>query len=367
MGMAPAVVEWLSPYVELALAWATGMTYWLLMVRPLSGRQHVRKVDREADEARAAVLGATRHVRAAVPSGRVLEADAVQLSDGSACGAAHKRLFVFFPGNPGALGFYSTLIKAVRDRSEGPLHVCAIGHAGHAPHHKGSRKVSLEDQVDHKIAVLRALYPWIEDDDSEVFVSGHSVGSYVGLQVMARWPEVNWSAFFGLCPTVVHIATSPNGQRLTPLLSSAPLRTVVVAGVGVVTAAVRLLLPRRALFWIVKRAMKNDCPDVDDHFVPLAYDVIDPFAVENLLHMACDEMHSIKGVAPIQHLIDSHGKHMHFVLSPVDEWCHGDIVDQMHELFPEAKFHTMPQHVGHAFCLSHDAVNQVLAHVVPLL
>ncbi|GBG25604.1 Lipid droplet-associated hydrolase [Hondaea fermentalgiana] len=299
-------------------------------------------------------------VRRGVPAkvdGRVLEADMVHLD----AGVASRKVFIFFPGNPGLVDFYLTMLREIFRRNKGSVHVVAIGHAGHSAWTPGDHQpIGYQAQIQHKVQVLRQEISWFEDADAQVMIAGHSVGARVGLEVMHALPAVKWVRYIGICPTVMYIGQSPNGTKLSPLLANSWLRTLAYLVLHPVSALV-MLLPFGVKHAVVKSIMRKDCPGVDDHFVGHGLKLVHPTVVQNVLHMANDEMQEILDVTHFQDtILNPHMSKMTFVLSPIDRWCHHEIVERMRKAFVGAHFHVLPDSVTHAFCLSHENINLVV-------
>jgi pimeloyl-ACP methyl ester carboxylesterase len=105
------------------------------------------------------------------------------------------RLVLIVPGNPGVAVFYIPFASAVAaSLSDGA--VVVVGHAGHDQKRteEGGKFVGLREQVLHKEAVLRHF-----GEPKDVVLIGHSVGSYVIVELIAR----GWRPSFvvHLCPT----------------------------------------------------------------------------------------------------------------------------------------------------------------------
>jgi len=349
------------------------LTFWLVLRVSMTQRRRtsgLRSTEEYEEIEKLAALDERLKVRRKVPvqlpsSSRVLEADLIKFdrelhSGGSGNDAAlTQRLFIFFPGNPGLVDFYFTMLRSIFDHAKGEAHVVAIGHAGHSVWAKGDEEpVSYTEQIQHKIAVLRQEYPWFESEHAEVYISGHSVGARIAMELMHQLPHVNWQHYFGLCPTVMNIADSPNGRKVTPLLKLDFLRRLVFY-LGHPLALLVRMLPEWMAHHLTKMVMKNDCPDVHDHFVASGMKLMDPHILHNVVTMGNEEMQTIKDVDHFENLLCMQDK-MSFVFSVQDKWCPPEIVDQMRQRFPKAHFHELHADVRHAFCLNHDHVEHVV-------
>ncbi|KAG5501783.1 hypothetical protein JKF63_04052 [Porcisia hertigi] len=133
-------------------------------------------------------------------------------NDGRRPPSSHRRLLVFFPGNPGFVQFYEPLC-AYLDTNR--FDVLVMGYAGHSlTELNGGRVFSLAEQIDIADSFVAALLNRNAEVkyNSNVYVGGHSIGGFVALQMVARYSSIK--KCIGLCPVLSHIRESPNGRRL---------------------------------------------------------------------------------------------------------------------------------------------------------
>lgn len=70
---------------------------------------------------------------------------------------------------------------------------------------------SLQDQIDSKLDFLDKLRPQFSPDTKVVLI-GHSVGAYICKEMLKRRPDMI-DGMYGLFPSLVHIAQTPNGRK----------------------------------------------------------------------------------------------------------------------------------------------------------
>lgn len=166
-------------------------------------------------------------------------------------------VILFIPGNPGLVSYYRDFLTALRDSLPLDLRdyteMAALGHLRHTPEYKEERgyrpqdQATLDEQVDAKVSYVEALakeYKLGEEGAPKLVILGHSIGSWIGMQVrrktrvssrtvgllllaqvLKRIPQYVF-ALHMLFPTISHMAQTPNGKRLSPLFSSWALRPV---------------------------------------------------------------------------------------------------------------------------------------------
>ncbi|XP_024901436.1 lipid droplet-associated hydrolase isoform X4 [Pteropus alecto] len=123
--------------------------------------------------------------------------------------ASRPKLLIFIiPGNPGLPAFYVPFAKALYSSVNRRFPVWVISHAGHvlAPQDKKILTTSddpnaqeikdiygLRGQIEHKITFLRTHVP----KETKLVVIGHSVGSYISLQILKHAPELPLTFYYG--------------------------------------------------------------------------------------------------------------------------------------------------------------------------
>ncbi|PBP28648.1 hypothetical protein BUE80_DR000266 [Diplocarpon rosae] len=133
---------------------------------------------------------------------------------------------------------------------------------------------------------LQSLHPLLgASDPQSVILIGHSVGSYILLELIKRLGKsspVKIKAGILLFPTITHIAKSPSGARLSTLfrIPNFPRKA------GTVAKALVLLTPTNALRWLVGLVtrMPREAAEVTTSFLRSR------MGVWQALHMAKDEM-----------------------------------------------------------------------------
>ncbi|CED83337.1 Uncharacterized conserved protein [Phaffia rhodozyma] len=132
-----------------------------------------------------------------------------------------RALWVYLPGNPGLLEYYDSFLQTLYTLIPSHIGILAIGQAGHAPHlppiPSGMNPVELPGQVEAKLEILDEVWR-ILGKDVNVGISGHSVGSWMSIQILEQRPQI--SSAMLLFPTLSHIAQSPNGKQLQPIFRS---------------------------------------------------------------------------------------------------------------------------------------------------
>ncbi|KAJ5619199.1 hypothetical protein N7510_003183 [Penicillium lagena] len=198
----------------------------------------------------------------------------------------------------------------------------------------------------------------------KVILIGHSVGAYIAMEILRRHRETagSKSAEFDiiggvmLFPTVMDIAASPSGQKLTTLLSFIPGLALVV---GFFARLLTFLLPNQALRSLIRFVM-NSPPD---HALDATFTFLkSPTGVRQAL----DEMRTITtdkwtddvwGAATARQPITK----LFFYFGRNDHWVAEKTRDEIIALRGQTggKGSTMlvcEEGLPHAFCLKHNDV-----------
>lgn len=218
-------------------------------------------------------------------------------------------LLFFIPGNPGLVDYYTDFFDQLKARigwADGHIHVHGRDLFGfrddsHEPFSKDNPPYDVDRQVeavfDHLAALRRTdssrTTPGVKGEPYDfVILAGHSVGSYIALEIFhrhmrdpSRAPHLKLHAGLLLFPTVTHMAQSPSGKRLelirtTPLLDGAA---------HVVAQRFLDLWPAWALRWFVSNVlgMGARAAEVTTRFLKSRD------GVWQALHMGKDEMRVI--------------------------------------------------------------------------
>ena len=275
------------------------------------------------------------------------------------------------PGNPGAVAFYEAFAGELHAQLGGRAEVVVHGHAAHsvdsaAPH--ASHRFLLADQVAHHTHFVRHLLtssalPWAapvaaDEDDRvaareqrcRVVLVGHSIGAYICMEVM-RTLEVTApgpAPLSSVClfPTFSHMAVTPNGLRLSPVLRH--LKPAAHAAMRVVEA-----LPscaKRA----IGRAMVGSAvwnANGAGHVQRGVLALMSPTVAVNALTMGDCEMQQVR--TPDVAWMAAHQSRLAFLYAAQDDWVHGDEPARMQAAFPRARVQQSEAGV-HAFVLQHS-------------
>ncbi|XP_068959084.1 lipid droplet-associated hydrolase [Petaurus breviceps papuanus] len=266
-----------------------------------------------------------------------------------------KLLVLLIPGNPGIPVFYLEFLRALYLCLQKRYPVWIISHAGHVsapsgvkvdeegPEDSNPQKVDdafgLEGQVEQKLAFLRRRVP----PTLKLVLVGHSVGSYILLEMMKRAPQLPVLRSLLLFPTIERIAKTPNGHVATPLLCW--LRYALYVPICIIVS----LLPTKAfsvLSSLILQRLKMD------HEITSRY-VINSFnmsCIANALYLGSQEMRTI--VERDNATIQKHLKKLTFYYGASDSWCPVQFYEDIKKDFPSGDIRLCEKGISHAFVIS---------------
>jgi len=185
--------------------------------------------------------------------------------------AASYHLIFYITGNPGLIGYYDAFLKTLHQLvTEDPttsdsevVHVFGQSLDGFGdndgPLKSTGLPYSLEDQIVSRLKLLNEQKipsgPRRGQDYDSITLMGHSVGTYILLELLQRLPKGSSSPnVIGgilLMPTVMALAESQSGVRAAPLLRVTGLpRAIHLVAKGLIWP-----LPISALQWLVGKVM----------------------------------------------------------------------------------------------------------------
>ncbi|OJJ48257.1 hypothetical protein ASPZODRAFT_130216 [Penicilliopsis zonata CBS 506.65] len=200
----------------------------------------------------------------------------------------------FIPGNPGLVEYYHLFLSLLSSQLQDACSIYGCSLGGFI---ERTRLYSLEEQIGYVEGCLEKFIASRGAKKTKVILIGHSVGSYIAMEIIRRHHEKNTAEknnndisfeIIGgtmLFPTVMEIADSPSGRKLTSLLFIPKLPSLANFLSRVLTS----LLPAPLLRWTVQRVTGMPEPALQTTLSFLR----SRQGVEQALYMAADEMKTI--------------------------------------------------------------------------
>ena len=224
-------------------------------------------------------------------------------------------IMVMIPGNPGVSAFYTDFLCHLKKKQPEHRVVC-LGFAGHST---GQRDGAFS--VAEQIGFVGSLIDKIRarNEEAKLHIIGHSVGSYVGVNVAAILPDNVVASYTGLFPTVEHIVQGSN----------AVIRPIFLPGVRHALSGLAGLLgylPR----WLLKGVSSLFAQEAKGGgTLDIVASLAEYSVVHNILYMSQTEMVDIKDI-PHEVLGKVAGKAT-FYYAGVDGWVPDHLIPKMEE------------------------------------
>lgn len=90
-----------------------------------------------------------------------------------------------------------------------------VSHLGVSTGDDPNALYSFQDQIDHKIECFDMLKERYSADDTKFVLMGHSIGSYLAVEVFKQRHAFNIDRLIALFPCLYDIALTPNGKHFT--------------------------------------------------------------------------------------------------------------------------------------------------------
>jgi len=260
-----------------------------------------------------------------------------------------KACFVIIPGNPGCIKFYERFATAVGEGTG--VVVKGASHTGHAKipssdhRHPGLEDCGLEAQIRHKVEFLRQE---VLDAFERVVLIGHSIGCYMILHLMDLLTEEERSKIAKsilLFPTIEKMRETPNGRKLTPLLTHArwafPFTAYSVS-----------YLPDPLLNYTLSFFVK----DTEDSCVRdiVKNNLLAPEVANSVSFLGLEEMLQVTERDDRQ--VARHASKLIIYYGRTDKWCTSEMHEQVSRMHGgRAKVHLCQKGIQHAFVLGQSA------------
>lgn len=260
------------------------------------------------------------------------------------------------PGNPGIVSFYTDFVESLYELLRGTASITAIGHISHTRKNwERGRLFSLQEQIDHKLDFIKHE---LENIQVPILLVGHSIGSYISIEIFRRFPEKVMYCV-GLYPFLV-LNQNSHWQSMIGKIASSRIVSVALSSI----VAVFGLLPRWSSKFIVTKCIgKSWCSTAIeaacDHM--LQYHVM-----RNVLYMAMTEFEKLSE-KPDWAFMREKQNNLAFLFGIDDHWGPLSMFEEISKQVPEVGLSIEREGHTHAFCCTEAGSLWVSQYVVSLI
>ncbi|KAM3266339.1 lipid droplet-associated hydrolase isoform X1 [Capsicum annuum] len=259
---------------------------------------------------------------------------------------------LFIPGNPGVISFYVDFLESLYYQLEGTASVTAISHIAQTEKNwENGRLFSLQEQTDHKINFIEHE---LQDVEVPIVLVGHSIGSYISLDIFKRFQE---KVTYCIC-LYPFLAVNTKSSTQTIIKKIAASR-ILCTGVSSIVAVLGLL-PAWISRILVKNSVGNSwCPSAVE---ALCTHVLRYHTVQNMLYMAMTEFEKLSEV-PDWSFMREKKSQMAFLFGVDDHWGPLDLYEEISIKVPGAVLAVERGGYTHAFSCTEAGSTWVAQHV----
>ncbi|XP_044513482.1 lipid droplet-associated hydrolase-like isoform X2 [Gracilinanus agilis] len=213
--------------------------------------------------------------------------------------------------------------------------------------------LGLKGQVEHKLTFLRQYVP----SPLKLVLVGHSIGTYILLEMMKRAPELPVLRAFLLFPTIERMAKSPNGKVATPLLCW--LRYALYVPLYIVLN----LLPVR--FKVMLASLILQKLKMENEILVHLMNSLNMSCVANAMYLGSQEMRTV--LERDNSTIRKYLKKLTFYYGSSDLWCPVQYYEDIKKDFPSGDIRLCKKGIHHAFVTSLESSQEMAAMITDWL
>ncbi|XP_058205611.1 uncharacterized protein LOC131319401 [Rhododendron vialii] len=271
--------------------------------------------------------------------------------------AADPKLHVLFiPGNPGVVSFYADFLENLYELLDGTASITAVGYISHTKKNWEHRRLfSLEEQINHKMDFIKLE---LQNIEVPLILVGHSIGSYMSIEVLRRLPE-KVIYCIGLYPFLA-VNTQSSEQSSIRRLAKSPILSVAVS------YAVELLglLPTKASRFLVRHSVgKSWCTSAVE---TLCTHVLQYHVMRNVLFLAMTEFKKLSETPDWSFMREKESQ-IAFLFGAEDHWGPLQMFDEISSNVPGAALAVEREGHSHAFSCTIAGSLWVAQHVANLI
>lgn len=194
-----------------------------------------------------------------------------------------QKLIVVIPGNPGMGAMYQDFMRVLSEcLDDARLSIWSFSYVGHdtqtPPTLPTAPTYDLEDQIEHKIALLKKLVP----RTTQLTLIGHSIGCKICMEIFKRNNSHTIRDVYFLFPTIENMVTTDRGRQVLPWVTSFRLLAVAIM-------CVLSLIPD----FLLRVLLKMRYSKASSKFVAATLDFVNSNHLNNCLMLAKNELETV--------------------------------------------------------------------------
>ncbi|KAA8518509.1 hypothetical protein F0562_015983 [Nyssa sinensis] len=263
---------------------------------------------------------------------------------------------LFIPGNPGVVSFYTDFLESLYELLGGTASVTAIGHISHMEKDwEHGSLFSLQEQIDHKMNFIQSE---LQNFEIPIIVVGHSIGSYISIEMLRRAPE-KVIYCIGLYPFLA-VNTESSTQSIIRRIAASP---ILCAALSSIVALLGLLPTHASRFLVTKSVGKSWSATAVE---ALCTHVLQYHTMRNVLFMAMTEFKKLSET-PDWSFMRGNQNQIAFLFGIDDHWGPLQMFEEISKHVPGAALAIEREGHSHAFCCSGAGSLWVAQHVASLI
>ncbi|KAF5750566.1 UPF0554 protein-like isoform X2 [Tripterygium wilfordii] len=259
------------------------------------------------------------------------------------------------PGNPGIVQFYKDFVESLFEQLGGRASVIAVGHICQTKKNwERGRLFSLQEQIDHKVDFIGQE---LHNSGVPLVLLGHSIGSYIAIEVLKRCPEVI------LCIGLYPFLTLNQHSERQSIIGKIAASSVLSAGLSFMVASLGLL-PKWASRLIVSNSVgKSWSKTAVD---ALCSHLMQYHTMRNVLFLAMTEFKKLSDTPDWMFMRQNQGKIV-FLFGIDDHWGPMQVFEEISKKVPGIALSIEREGHTHSFCCTEAGSVWVAQHVASLI
>ncbi|CAK7341975.1 unnamed protein product [Dovyalis caffra] len=251
---------------------------------------------------------------------------------------------LFIPGNPGVVSYYKDFLESLYE---------LLG--GSASKWERGKLFSLQEQIDHKVDFIKQE---LQNNELPVVLVGHSIGSYISLEVLRRSLE-KVSYVIGLYPFLMLNPLSKQQSNIENLAESSILSALLSFGIACLG-----LLPQCALKLILSKSIGSSMSDTA--IDATCSHLLQYHTIRNVLYMALTEFRKLSETPDWAFMRENQEK-VAFLFGVDDHWGPLQMFEEISKQVPGIALSIEREGHTHSFSCTEAGSVWVAQHVASLI